>query len=240
MKLKLLALAVTSIVSVNAMAVTIDYRHEMQDTKDAGHKDRLLMSHRFANGFGLSLESKWKNGEPSKNTTPNKPFHESVSNDTEVVASYVYKFNKTWSLEPGFTMASSSSNNEYKPYLRAKVKITDDLSYSFRYRPYYKRMSNNIGQAGKQTSESGYNLTGVLSYSFLKNWQIDYEMDYKKSNQYQNFQFDKDTWKLEHDVKLSYKWDKNWKPYTAIGNVIQDGTSDHRQTRFRVGVQYSF
>ncbi len=239
MKLKLLALAVTSIVSVNAMAVTIDYRHEMMDTPKNDHKDRLLMSHRFANGFGLSLEAKWKNGEPSKETTPNKPYHEPVSNGTEVVASYVYKFNKTWSLEPGFTMASSSSANEYKPYLRAKVNITDDLSYSFRYRPYYKRTSSNIGTS-KNTGEHGYNLTGVLSYSFLKDWQVDYEMDYKQANKYGSFQSDNENWKLDHDVKVSYKWDKNWKPYAAVGNVADSGTNDHRQTRFRVGVQYSF
>lgn len=247
MKLKLLALAVTSLVSVNAMAVTIDYRHEMQDTPKADHKDRLVVSHRFANGFGLSLEGKWKNGEPSKatktsnrTTTPNKPFQEPVSNGTEVVASYVYNFDKTWSLESGLTMATSSSSNEYKPYLRGKVNITNNLSYSFRYRPYYKRNSGNIGQPDKQTSESGYNLTGVLSYKFLKDWQVDYEMDYKKSNQYQNFQSDNETWKLDHDVKVSYKWDKNWKPYAAVGNIADSGTNDHRQTRYRVGIQYSF
>lgn len=238
MKLKLLALAVASLVSVNAMAVTIDYRHEMMDTPSAGHKDRLSVSNRFANGFGLSVEAKWK--QSGKDTTPNRPFSEPVSNGTEVVASYVHNFDKTWSLEPGFSLDSSSDSNNYRPYLRGKVNITNDLSYSLRYRPYYKRNSGNIGVKGKQTSESGYNITGVLSYKFLKDWQVDYEMDYKKSNQYQNFQSDKETWKLEHDVKLSYKWDKNWKPYTAIGNVADSGTNDHRQTRFRVGVQYSF
>lgn len=238
MKLKLLALAVASLVSVNAMAVTIDYRHEMQDTPSADHKDRLSVSNRFANGFGLSVEAKWR--QSKYDTTPNRPFSEPVSNGTEVVASYVYNIDKTWSLEPGFSLDSNSDSNNYRPYLRGKVNITNDLSYSLRYRPYYKRNSSNIGQKGKQTDESGYNITGVLSYKFLKDWQVDYEMDYKKSNQYQNYQFDKETWKLEHDVKLSYKWDKNWKPYTAIGNVAENGKSDHRQTRFRVGVQYSF
>lgn len=237
MKLKLLALAVTSIVSVNAMAVTIDYRHEMQDTPKADHKDRLLMSHRFANGFGLSVEAKWK--QHGNDTTPNKPYNEPVSNGTEVVASYVYNFNKTFSLESGLTMASSSTTNEYKPYLRAKANITDDLSYSFRYRPYYKRNSSYIGTT-KNTDETGYNLTGVLSYKFLKDWQVDYEMDYKKANKTGSYQSDNETWKLEHDVKVSYKWDKNWKPYAAVGNVADSGTNDHRQTRYRVGIQYSF
>ncbi|QHQ21737.1 porin [Pectobacterium brasiliense] len=235
MKFKLLALAVTSLISVNAMAVTIDYRHEMKDTAKNDHRDRLSMSHRFANGFGLSVEAKWRQSD--KDTTPNKPFNETVSNGTEVVASYVYSFNKTFSLEPGFSLDSNSTSNNYRPYLRGKVNITDDLSTSLRYRPYYKRNSGSIG--GRNTSENGYNLTAVVSYKFLKDFQVDYELDYKKANKAGQYQYDNETYNFDHDVKLSYKLDKNWKPYMAVGNVAETGT-DNRQTRYRVGVQYSF
>ncbi|MBN7766417.1 porin [Pectobacterium brasiliense] len=236
MKFKLLALAVTSLISVNAMAVTIDYRHEMKDTAKNDHRDRLSMSHRFANGFGLSVEAKWRQSD--KDTTPNKPFNETVSNGTEVVASYVYSFNKTFSLEPGFSLDSNSTSNNYRPYLRGKVNITDDLSTSLRYRPYYKRNSGSIG--GRNTSENGYNLTAVVSYKFLKDFQVDYELDYKKANKAGQYQYDNETYNFDHDVKLSYKLDKNWKPYMAVGNVAETGTTDNRQTRYRVGVQYSF
>ncbi|MBA0157571.1 oligogalacturonate-specific porin KdgM family protein [Pectobacterium versatile] len=238
MKFKLLALAVTSLISVNAMAVTIDYRHEMMDTPKADHKDRISMSHRFANGFGLSVEAKWR--QSGSDTTPNKPYNETVSNGTEVVASYVYNFNKTFSLEPGFSLESNSTSNNYRPYLRGKVNITDDLSTSLRYRPYYKRNSGDLLTASKNNQENGYNLTAVVSYKFLKDFQVDYELDYKKANKAGQYQSDFETWKIDHDVKLAYKWDKNWKPYMAVGNVADSGTNDHRQTRYRVGVQYSF
>ncbi|MCH5049950.1 oligogalacturonate-specific porin KdgM family protein [Pectobacterium aquaticum] len=239
MKVKLLALAVTSLISVNAMAVTIDYRHEMKDTPKNDHRDRLSMSHRFANGFGLSVEAKWR--QSGKDDTPNKPFNETVSNGTEVVASYVYNFNKTFSLEPGFSLDSNSTSNNYRPYLRGKVNITDDLSTSLRYRPYYKRNSDKIGGNGP-TQENGYNLTAVVSYKFLKDFQVDYELDYKKANKAGAIIHDNETYNFDHDVKLSYKLDKNWKPYMAVGNVADDSnkTTDHRQTRYRVGVQYSF
>ncbi|MEI7269586.1 oligogalacturonate-specific porin KdgM family protein [Pectobacterium versatile] len=239
MKVKLLALAVTSLISVNAMAVTIDYRHEMKDTPKNDHRDRLSMSHRFANGFGLSVEAKWR--QSGKDETPNKPFNETVSNGTEVVASYVYNFNKTFSLEPGFSLDSNSTSNNYRPYLRGKVNITDDLSTSLRYRPYYKRNSDKIGGNGP-TQENGYNLTAVVSYKFLKDFQVDYELDYKKANKAGAIIHDNETYNFDHDVKLSYKLDKNWKPYMAVGNVADDSNkpTDHRQTRYRVGVQYSF
>ncbi|MBW5894575.1 oligogalacturonate-specific porin KdgM family protein [Pectobacterium polaris] len=238
MKFKLLALAVTSLISVNAMAVTIDYRHEMMDTPKADHKDRISMSHRFANGFGLSVEAKWR--QSGSDTTPNKPYNETVSNGTEVVASYVYNFNKTFSLEPGFSLESNSTSNNYRPYLRGKVNITDDLSTSLRYRPYYKRNSGDVPNASRHNQENGYNLTAVVSYKFLKDFQVDYELDYKKANKAGQYQSDFETWKIDHDVKLAYKLDKNWKPYMAVGNVADSGTNDNRQTRYRVGVQYSF
>ncbi|AOR65193.1 oligogalacturonate-specific porin KdgM family protein [Pectobacterium wasabiae] len=237
MKFKLLALAVTSLISVNAMAVTIDYRHEMKDTPKNDHRDRLSVSHRFANGFGLSVEAKWR--QSKEDTTPNKPFNETVSNGTEVVASYVYNFNKTFSLEPGFSLDSASDSNNYRPYLRGKVNLTDDLSTSLRYRPYYKRISGNLNN-NKNNQENGYNLTAVVSYKFLKDFQVDYELDYKKANKAGAYQYDNETYDFSHDVKMSYKLDKNWKPYMAVGNVADSGTNDHRQTRYRVGVQYSF
>ncbi|MEH2921158.1 oligogalacturonate-specific porin KdgM family protein [Samsonia erythrinae] len=238
MKLKLIALAATSIISVNAMAVTIDYRHEMKDTPKNDHRDRLLLSHRFANGFGLSLEGKWR--QSGNDTTPNKPYHETVSNGTEVVASYVYKINKTFQVEPGFSLDSNSNGNNYRPYLRGRANVTDDLSFSLRYRPYYQRYNNRVGTSNPNTKETGYQITGVVSYKFLKDFQIDYELEYKKATQAGRLLYDNDNYDYTHDVKLSYRWDKNWRPYTAIGNVSQDGTSDHRQTRFRVGVQYNF
>ncbi|MCV9877284.1 oligogalacturonate-specific porin KdgM family protein [Brenneria izbisi] len=238
MKIKLLALAVTSLISVNAMAVTIDYRHEMKDTPKNDHRDRLLMSHRFANGFGLSAEAKWR--QATNDSTPNKPYHETVSNGTEVVASYVYKINETFSIEPGFSLDSSSNSNNYRPYLRGRAGITDDLSVSLRYRPYYQRYNSRVGTTNPNTKETGYTLTGVVSYKFLKKFQVDYELEYKKANQAGRVLYDNESYNFVHDVKLSYSIDKNWKPYTAIANVEESGTSDHRQTRFRVGVQYNF
>lgn len=229
-----LLLVTIPFISIAAHAVTFDYRHETNDKAGNNHKDRLLMSHRFANGFGLSLEGKWKGSQDK-----NKAYDETVSNGTEVVASYVHKINKTFQIEPGFSLDTSSSSNNYCPYLRGKANLTDDLSASLRYRPYYKRNSGNIGTS-KDTSENGYNLTSVLSWKFLKDYQLDYELDYKKANSAGVILADNESYDWTHDFKLTYKFDKNWSPYMAIGNVSGSKATDERQTRYRVGVKYSF
>ncbi|MCO7261801.1 oligogalacturonate-specific porin KdgM [Dickeya zeae] len=236
MKIKLLTLAVASLVSVNALAVSIDYRHEMQDTAKAGHKDRLTIAHRFANGFGLSSEVKW--AQSSNDKTPDKPFNEQISNGTEVIASYVYKFNNTFSIEPGLSLESGSSGNNYRPYIRGRANVTDDLSVALRYRPYFKRNSGNIGK--DNTTDKGYTLTGNIDYTFLQAYTIGYELEYKKATSGEVVLADNDDYEITHNVKLSYKWDKNWKPYVEVGNVAGSKSTDERQTRYRVGVQYSF
>ncbi|WJV55743.1 oligogalacturonate-specific porin KdgM family protein [Pectobacteriaceae bacterium CE90] len=237
MKLKLLALAVTSLISINALAVSIDYRHEWRDTAKGDQRDRLLISNRFANGFGLSSEVSWK--QSSADSTPNKPFNEQVSNETEVIASYLYKFNQTFSLESGFSLVSGSTYRTYRPYLRGGVKFADDWTATLRYRPYYKRISGNIGSSSN-TAENGYNITANVGYTFLKDYNISYEYDFKKINHAGAKSYDNHSYNADHQVKLSYKWDKNWKPYISLSNLADNGTSDHRQTRYRVGVVYTF
>ncbi len=229
-----LLLVTIPFISIAAHAVTFDYRHETNDKAGNNHKDRLLMSHRFANGFGLSLEGKWKGSQDK-----NKAYDETVSNGTEVVASYVHKINKTFQIEPGFSLDTSSSSNNYRPYLRGKANLTDDLSDSLRFGTNYTRNSGKIGTE-TDSSENGYNLTSVISWKFLKDYQLDYELDYKKANSAGVILADNESYDWTHDFKLTYKFDKNWSPYMAIGNVSGSKSTDERQTRYRVGVKYSF
>ncbi|GAB7201905.1 hypothetical protein OS21_32270 [Dickeya oryzae] len=68
----------------------------------------------------------------------------------------------------------------------------------------------------------------------VMNWSI------KKATSGETILSDNDDYDITHNVKLSYKWDKNWKPYVEVGNVSGSKSTDERQTRYRVGVQYSF
>ncbi|AHG18756.1 porin [Chania multitudinisentens RB-25] len=231
MKLKLLTLMITSVMSLSAAAMSVDLRHEFMDTAKGDHKNRMLVSHRFANGFGFSLEAKWK--QDSSDSTPDKPFHEQVSNGTEAVASYQYKVTDEFSLQPGFSIESNSNNNGYRPFLRAQYNLTKDLYVATRYRYEYKRTTSKGSDADEKTNRGDF----WLGYTFFDDWQTEYNFVYKKSNK---VIFDDDKTDYEHNVKLAYKWDKNWKPYIEVGNVKQDSLNDNRQTRYRVGVSYSF
>ena len=76
----------------------------------------------------------------------------------------------------------------------------------------------------------------VFAYRFLKDYSAEYELNYKKSEDEILSNNEKEEW--AHDLKIAYKWNKNWVPYAAIGNIPGSKTTDERQTRYRIGVQY--
>ncbi|WON75662.1 oligogalacturonate-specific porin KdgM family protein [Serratia sp. UGAL515B_01] len=231
MKFKSLILVMSSVVNFSAMAMSVDLRHEWMDTSKGDHKNRMLISHRFDNGFGFSLEAKWK--QDSTDSTPDKPFHEQVSGGTEAVVSYQYKVNDVFNLQPGFSIESTSNNNGYRPFLRTQYNLTKDVYVAARYRYEYKRTTSKGSEGDEKTNRGDF----WLGYKFFKDWQVEYNYVYKNSNK---VIFDDGKTDYEHNVKLAYKWDKNWKPYIEVGNVKQDSKNDNRQTRFRVGVNYSW
>ncbi len=190
-------------------------------------------------GLGLSSEVKWK--QAGKDTTPDRPYSEQVSNGTEVTASYLYKFNKMFNVESGFNLVTDSTGNTYRPYIRGGVNFTDSLYYTLRYRPFYQRFSEKINApSNPDTNLKGYTITSVLGYKFLDNFTVEYELEYNKNTRAGVFRYDNDTDNVTHDVKLAYKIDKNWTPYVQLANVEYSGTSDERQTRYRIGVLYNF
>ncbi|WP_435929995.1 oligogalacturonate-specific porin KdgM family protein [Dryocola sp. BD613] len=238
MDIKVVALVLTSFLSSNALAFSIDYRHEMQDRAENSHKDRLLIAHRFNNGFGLSSEVKWKTGDSEANT--GKIYHENTSDGFEVTPSYLYGFNKTFSLEGGLNLVSDSGYTNYRPYIKSIINLTNNVNWTLRYRPFHKRYSSNI-YTEKETTEHGVTITSVLGYRFLEKWGLDYELEYHKSNSaYYRPVADNKSYQWSHDLKLAYSVDKNWKPYFAVGNVAGSKYTDERQTRYRVGVTYNF
>lgn len=238
MNFKVVALILCASASTQAFALSVDYRHEMQDKAENSQKDRLLISHRMDNGFGIASEVKWKTGE--NDADKGKVYHENTSDGFEVTPSYLYPINSILGLESGLNLVSDSGYSNYRPYLKSIIKFNSQLNWSFRLRPFYKRYSSNMS-SGKETDENGVTITSVLGYQFSPKWGVEYELEYHKTNTaYFAPVSDNKSYQWSHDVKFAYTVNKNWKPYAAVGNVSGSKFTDERQTRFRIGVTYTF
>jgi hypothetical protein len=214
------------LLSASASAVTLDYRHEWQDDSRV-HKDRITVSHRFANGVGFALETKWKSGGDD----PNKAFHDTVSNGSESSINWQYKVTPQWFLQPGFTLESGSDSSIYKPLLLTGYDFNNGFYLNGRYRYEYKRESKP-GKEDMKTNRGEF----WLGYNFT-DWRIEYNYIYKHSDQ---IRFDNKKWDYEHNLKARWKYSKALAPYIEVGNISVHKNSDERQTRMRTGIQYSF
>lgn len=94
----------------SASAVTIDIRHEYLDDNKY-HRDRIQVSHRFANGFGFFVEGKFKSGGNSAD----KPFSDIVDNGSEYSLNYTYQISPNSVFNPGWSLKLLRQNQSINP-----------------------------------------------------------------------------------------------------------------------------
>lgn len=229
---KSLVLAALCGMSFAASAVTVDLRHEFIDggDKDKTNADRVSVSHRFANGFGFSVEAKWKSG--GDNT--DQPYADFIGNGHEETISWQWKANNNFSLTPGFAIESNDNRTIYKPNLRAQYSFDNGFYVAARYRYDYTRFPANANK-----EDDKVNRGDAWAGFALGDWRTELNYVYARSTVDGVVRNNNKPYSEEYNVKVAYKLDKNWAPYGEIGNVGVK-SSDERQTRFRVGVAYSF
>lgn len=220
------ALAVLACCRCFAAESLIDLRHDYFDDGKV-NKDRIYFSHRFDNQFGFSIETRYK----SSGEDANEPFNELDNNGSEVTVSYRYVVNSAIYLLPAFNIDSNSGNTIYKPNLLLGTNLGNGFYLNLRYRYDYTLQDNEAldnKEVGRYDAWFGYKVGA---------WKFEYNGVYFHSNAdiYDNSHED-----YEHDFKVAYSIDKNWAPYFEVGNVSVRKTDDERQTRYRVGFQYSF
>lgn len=222
------AAALCTLTVLPAQAITLDYRHEVTDVSTQ-NKDRLMISDRFANGLGYSVETKVKSGGDNEN----EAYNDMVSNGAEFSVTYQFKPFDGWNftLQPGMNAEYGSNNGIYKPSLRMQYTFDNGIYVAFRYRyEYTQNTKEGVDDQNVNRYEGwlGYR-NGPWRGEFNYIWRdCDYVRFDNKKNDY------------EYDFKLSYDINKSWTPYIQVGNIKVNSYSDDRQTRFRAGIQYKY
>ncbi|OAT21752.1 oligogalacturonide-rhamnogalacturonide-specific porin [Buttiauxella gaviniae ATCC 51604] len=215
------------IMVTNAHAVYVDVRHEYLDDSKANY-DRAYISHRFNNGFGFAIEAISKSGGDDTN----KAFNDLEVQGNEYTASYQFKQGAVaW--QPGFVLETGSGYSTYKPYLRATWTLNDSWWLGARYRFEYVRRSG----ASDTREDDKTNRMDVWAGYKWGNFDWVVEGIYKKAEKYDLYDGGKDNY--EYNFRTAYLIDA-WSPFVEVGNVSVNNTSDDRQTRFRVGIGYTF
>ncbi|MDU2486131.1 MAG: oligogalacturonate-specific porin KdgM family protein [Citrobacter freundii] len=221
------ALLLIPLFSAAAQAGYVDYRHEYYD--DGRNYDRIYMSHRFATGFGVSVEAISR----SEDTQSNDAWNNMESNGNEYTASYQFTWRDLiW--QPGIAIETGDNITIYKPYIRVQYNINDSWWTAFRYRQEYMRR-NTDGKDDRMV----YRPEAWLGYN-VNDWMFELNGIYKIADSEDLYNNRKDDY--EYNFRVAYKLG-SWVPFVEVGNVssgYNTTTTDDRQTRYRVGLGYNF
>ena len=86
-------------------------------------------------------------------------------------------------------------------------------------------------------NQDTHRIEGWLGYTPASKWALEYQAIYFKTNY---IRYDNEKSDYEQNLIVKYKINKQWAPFMEIGDVKVNSTSDDRQARWRLGVQYNF
>lgn len=214
-----------SLAVTNAHAVYMDVRHEYLDDSKANY-DRVYISNRFSNGFGFAVEAISKSGGDDTN----KAFNDLEVQGNEYTVNYQFNSGPVaW--QPGFVLETGSGYSTYKPYLRSTWTINESWWLGARYRFEYTRRSSDSRE------DDTVNRMDVWAGYKWNNFDWTLEGIYKKADKYGLYNNSK--YNYEYNFRTAYIIGA-WSPFVEVGNVSVRSNSDERQTRFRVGLGYTF
>ena len=225
---KILLACCTFFISLQLNATTLDFRHEYSDSSRI-NKDRIAFIHSFSNGIGFYIDASIKSG--GVDGEKDKVFSDVVNNAIEMGLSYNHKINNNITLQPGLILETVTDTSIYKPYLKAQYNFDNGLYVAGRYRFDYARKTKQ-GVDDEKTNR----FDTFIGYKYSKyKVEYDYTQMYSDATKYDNKKRN-----YEHNVSFSYQLNDIFTPYIEVGNVAVRPTSDARQTRYRLGLQFHF
>lgn len=227
------AIAVCSaLTSMNANAWSLNYRHEFLEKQDQ-QSDRLVVSHRFDNGWGFGVESKFTNGGEGEGA-----FDELHTTGTEYDLSYLAKPNDKWWWEAGFNTEITNDVQDLRVHFKPTYWFNPNFYTAARFRVGQRNYDDSLNKENGHYFQLNY----YLGYN-AENWSIAYDFEYKKLD-YPDFNGEE--YSYLNNVTIRVPINKNWRPFTEIGYVSYNDPADDNpypndwQWRWRVGIEYIF
>lgn len=220
----------------NDYKTTIEYRHQFVDGKDK-HADRIKAFLDTGKGIGFELDARYNNkGE-------DKLFDAMNMNGSEFSAFYYKSINKNTTGITGFSLDFTDAGLVYVPFVRLNYKFDNNIRLQGRYKwkVWDYNQTNLQGQAFVSKIQQ---FDAWLGYN-TQNWDLQYEFQIWKEMEKSGLALynNKDSNYL-HNVRLMYTYrttdNTMWRPFIEVGNISEDRYSDNRQTRYRVGIKYTW
>lgn len=220
----------------NDYKTTVEYRHEYKDGSKK-FSDRFKVFLDTGNNIGFELDARYNNEEE------NKQYDSMSMNGSEFSAFYYKSLTENLVGVAGTSLDFNPDGLVYVPYVRLNYKFDNGIRTQVRYK--WKLWDYGmVGQNGQSYHSKIQELDTWLGYS-TGNWDFQSEFQYWKEMEANGLALydNKDTNYL-YNFRIMYsiftESGTKWRPFVEVGNVSQSRYTDDRQTRYRVGVKYTW
>lgn len=203
--------------------VTLDYRHEWK-AKSNTQADRLKTSMKI-DPIILELEARTSSGDGSWLQNQHVKSY-------DVGIFYPYRYNNNLVVLGGFDYIMSVNNKDYVPSLRLNYKTDNGIRLQTRYKQILSQ--DPVGDYKRSRVQRVDFWLGYKSEDWDYQYQVSFGNQLGNDKPLQNNK-SSDYWQ---NIRIRYQDIPNFRPYIEIGDVKLKPTSDERQMRFRVGIQY--
>ncbi|BDR35816.1 TPA: oligogalacturonate-specific porin KdgM family protein [Photobacterium damselae] len=220
----------------NDYKTTIEYRHQYVDGANK-HSDRIKAFLDTGKGVGFELDARYNNDEKDK------MFDSMSMNGSEFSAFYYKRLNPNTVGLVGMSLDFVPDGLVYVPYVRLNYKFDNNIRVQGRYK--WKLWDYSMtGPSGDSYHSKIQEFDAWLGYN-TQNWDFQYEFQIWKEMESNALpQFDNDDINYLHNFRLMYTYktkdDTSWRPFIEVGNVSQSRYTDNRQTRYRMGIKYTW
>lgn len=235
----ILVLSLTALSSqaiANTYKTTLEYRHQYVDGARK-HSDRIKAFLDTGKNIGFELDARYNNEQKDK------MFDSMSMNGSEFSAFYYNSLNKNTTGIAGLSLDFVPEGLIYVPYVRLNYKFDNNIRLQGRYK--WKFWDYGMtGVDGQNYHSKIQQFDTWLGYS-LQNWDFQYEFQiWQEMVDNAKPLFNKKDTNYSHNIRLMYTYKTTegtaWKPFVEVGNVSESRITDERQTRYRVGIKYTW
>lgn len=236
--IKILPISALSLIAsqqalANDYKTTVEYRHAYNDGTNKT-SDRVKVYLDTGENIGFELDARYGNANEDQS------FDSTYLDGSELSAFYYTPHSKNLTGIYGMSLDVTSSGQVYIPYARLNYSFDNGFRIQGRYKWKfwdYEQINTETGLGYRSKIQQ---IDGWVGYKYNK-WDFEYELNvFKQMADGANPEFNNKDYDTEHNIKVTYSINNNWRPFIEIGNLREDRYSDDRQTRYRVGVKYTW
>lgn len=215
----------------NDYKTTIEYRHDYRDGVKK-HGDRVKVFLDTGQNIGFELDARYNNQDDGM-------YNHMTMNGSEFTAFYYDKINANTNWLAGTSLDFTKEGLVYIPFVRLNYQFDNGIRLQGRYK--WKVWDYDVnGVDGTPYRSKIQQFDTFVGYRY-NDWNFQYQFDIFREMESNGLPLYNDNkWDYQHNVVVTYSLNKNWRPFVEVGNIKESRFTDERQTRYRVGIKYTW